>query len=229
MRTGWGKRIVILIGLVIGLAIIVSLVLLLFPNQLPETITKDLGHRIGLAQLTMEFAGVMAILLAIWEFIQTQRKPKLRLLIKDKNSELTNPSIRINTSTLDERVHLHFYVENIGNRLARWVNINIENRNEHNSLYKDTEKLASGKWLDPERRVKKIHTFHGGDSFIAYSKDSKSKNGLLFLEYIGAFTFLTGKYDENTNDNNGKVFLYYSIKADGYSIFNEQLEIEIQQ
>jgi hypothetical protein len=135
---------VFLICLVI-LVLIGCAVILFFPDMLPAHLTGA-NERLSLAQLLIGGASLATLMLAAWEFRQSQRSPKLRLrmadLTGDKLIDTKAVSYELRLKEELKRVHeancengtvakyylfeVALLLENLGNAAAKWIKISVE-------------------------------------------------------------------------------------------------------
>lgn len=192
------SRRLIIVGIV--LLVIVSLVicaiLIFFPSNLPEYLRNDLSNRITLAQLTIEVAGISALLLAAWELYQRQRSPKLRVWItniSEENGQKNEIVRRITTHhamPTEDGLGFYFrlYIENYGNAPARWVRISLNINSFMTSLFAlSPASPLFDKWAMGDENDTIRWTFHGGDDFIVYDRPKSVKSIDFWLEPIGDF------------------------------------------
>ena len=122
------------IAILVILTLLAVCIVLFFPSMLPQQV-QDIGHRIALGELLTGVAGVFALLLAAWEFRQSQRAPKLRLWMESRiegnASEPTRVFVARCEYTREASVGTVYsfpfklLLENYGDAPARWVKVSI--------------------------------------------------------------------------------------------------------
>jgi len=234
-------RWIVVFGLFATLLVFVITILLVYPGLLPENL-QDASVRIGLAQLCVEFVSLFALLLAIREFSQAQRRPKLKLWIMPfKNDqpfgELSQASaVKYEHSSTPGigRVYgfqFKLYLENYGSAAARWLKISImldDNRPPIDLLVstthirRQTKELVSGNWAPPSQMETTWLTFHGGDDFIVYDRPKRVKLSHQWLDDLGKFRLFV-PVAEVEEETGVEIKLICSVQADGFVDHNQIL------
>ena len=202
----------------IGIPLFMVGLLLFCP--IPFTIADS--ERIGLAQLVIETAGLVAVGFAVWEFSKAQRRPKLDLWlsIHEPSNSLFSP-----TKELTDKLHrpsshrfrFHIVLENYGKSIARWVKGSLVLTEPGNNIQCHF-KLASNDsqkfWDPPQGDPSWLHKFDGRESFIIYSEERGEKHRFGECELLGTFEISVADFDGNALRLQ-ELTIHYSIKADG--------------
>ena len=238
MRTGSP---ILIIGIsIISLFSVGAILLLLAPSIFP---LYNLDNRISLAALFISVASLAALLLAVWEFAQAQRRPKLRLWIEPYidtglYGDLTQTHSHWGRQAFEFMFIL--FLENYGDAPARFVKITIDLHIDPLLADLDTRFFRRGGGLDPpsgrwtpsiydetgERCYSHWHTFHGGDDFVSYNHPKKVDRLEPWLDDLGFFTLDISGWDQFDFVPNQElpVKLVCSLYADGYAEHEQVLK-----
>jgi len=185
----------IVVAIVLATILMMIAAFFLFaPTLLPSYFVTDNSSRIGVAQIAIETISIGALVLAVYEFSNSQKKPKLKLWLENENHELFHdkdieiPLSRTNVSANGISMSDDFeffdlfdlFLVNNGRAAARWVKISlaINHDNPKDTTFINLEAKTDGTWKpEPDNFMNKSQRFdfYGGDSFISYShKKDKS-------------------------------------------------------
>lgn len=184
--------------LIILVLVLAAALILLFPAFLSNHVSET-SDRIALATLLIEAAGVVAILLAVWEFGQSQRGPRLRLHLRTRGtisrrtySGFGVVSFRVNRLGI---TYLPFsvLVENRGKIPARWIQLRIQLA----GMYEPNQLLKIVSFDRVEGRGPPTWTplagegsylFIGGADYVVYPGPSQVVSESERMNDIGSFT-----------------------------------------
>jgi hypothetical protein len=198
----------IILGAFLLFLILFSIWILFFPNNIPSVLLQDSSSRIGIAQLSVEIIGLIALGIAIYQFLQSQKRPKLILWLKyenqipiEKDHEIFVTNLKHNSRLVDDCEHFsgsfHLYLENRGKAATRWIKISLVIMNENNL---GQESLLSPpdpnfpEWRKPNSTAVYRNEFMGGENFISYSHppissySSRLADIQDWSEFIGGFS-----------------------------------------
>ncbi len=239
---------------VVIVALIISAVFLFSPLPLPllpPNLTKD--NLIGLAQLSIEVAGVSSLLLAAWEFHRTQRKPKLRLWmehLRDKPAGKPTQKITMaheHSSPGGGKIYdfpFQLLIENYGNAVGRWARISLEIYDPRPPVRADmglresdldlrTSRQAFpnlGTWVPDSGTTgsRKRFTFHASDSFVVYSHPPNITDLRPWMDELGFFVLeVPVRNDEDLEKLTVQILC--TVEADGFSRESQVLEFQFKQ
>lgn len=207
----------------------------------------DTDIRIGLAQIFVEAAGVIAFVLVAWEFYQAQHEPELTLwMAPETDSKDTEKPTNILKNGKPSYEHYLFkfrlLLRNDGQVAARWIKISIEikDKRPNNDERPATGGLgrifdaAPGKWnpgdtgLPAGHHQHRSYIFQGADEFISYPNPQAKRPELLnkwnpTLEHIGDLWYMM-PVAKNEADRPNEITLLYSIQSHNSSVL-EQTEL----
>jgi|GEM_PF-2634517 len=224
-----------LIVLLVILALIFSIVLLFLPSFLPSHL-QQVSERVGLAQLSIEFASLAALLLAAWEFKQAQQKPKLQLWMDPyqqnkptgkfvKNLDGQEYSVQLGTGTVYTFPFV-LLIDNNGSASARWIKVTLELEDNEfvmkdliikkTTFIRQSRNHVSGKWIPDGRELEaNKHVFHGGDDYVVYSRPNNIALPREWMDELGVFE-LQVPLSQNEDLQRFKLEVNCYIEADGF-------------
>ena len=220
--------------LTIVVLVALAVAILIFPDFLSEQVDET-SDRIALASLFIETSGVIALLLAIWEFAQGQRKPKLKLWVQqysevpEQGGRSLGPMSNIISTWApfdDIGAYFSLLIENHGGAVARWVNITVTARYplRECTLYVAQE-LASGIW---SQEGMSTVTFNGGDDFIVYERPQEVEDLRQWCSSIGILS-IDARFPDDPDIQTTRLYIDCSIWADGFPRFDQTFTVKAEK
>lgn len=237
----------LLIVALVVFAILLSMVLLFVPSLLPSHL-QQVGDRIGLVQVFVEFASLAALLLAAWEFRQAQKKPNLQLWMDPlQQGKPMGKPIKDNSAAHEYNSQegvgtvyafpFNLLIDNIGSAAARWIKVTLELESNDFAVKDLVVKRTTfrrlsrdhgfGKWIPDSRDAEATkHVFQGGNDYIVYSRPSKISSPQEWMDQLGTFELhVPLKHSYNTQQF--KLSIHCYIEADGFPRKKQSLVLRL--
>lgn len=226
----------IILGLVI-LSVLTTIWLLFFPSGIILSLQLDIDQRIGLAQLSIGIAGVLSLLLAILEFLKSQRLSKLKVWLTDRSNNQTSstPRTELRTSQLvthDGVLGYQFYfslgLENIGNAPAKLIEVCLELDSPPDGIIfiRDDISQTVGKWTVTKSGTENVqYRYYGGDDLICYHHRFSKKPNMQWIKIIGDFSLFLPRSNYLENSPSNTIKLLCIVQSDGAPSSLQQLKL----
>jgi len=229
--------------------IMLVLILVLSLDLLTNFFTAEASLNIAKGQLIVELLGLMALVIAIMEFIEVSKKPKLRLWIEsiDENNlrHLSQYKIEAIQSSNIYKTHpgmvdqpiidlvrysfrFKVFIENYGEKVARFVKVTIRLDGRDTSALKEPifprVSRIPGQWLVDgfESRAQGLfHSFYGAEDFVVYSHPLDAQN---INEWITELAEFMVDVPKPPLDKSVDLKLICTIQADEFDLKIQTIE-----
>lgn len=210
--------------ILIGIPLLISVYILIAPDLFSFIpIPDNISDRIGLAQLVIESAGLVAIGFAVWEFNKANSSSEIKLYISDKEKlyfstgGFHHPVIE---GTKDITTHFSLWLDNIGRKEARFIKVKlhisvIADVNIDVILHRSTNPLIE-KWAKKADPPGIVYAFNGGEDFILYNRPKQVKLLHEWIEEIGHFELKLSSRSDYSLSNLSFPILYF-VQTDNFA------------
>lgn len=224
----------------LALSILASIWFLLFPSLIPSSLILDKNQRIAVAQLFIDLAGIFSLLLAILEFIRSQRLSNLKVWLVDRSNiqidlkpvrEVRGDRLITENGILGYQFNISLCLENIGNAPAKSVEVHIELDSPPEGLQFQRDEISQqvGKWIGIRPGTQNVrYQYYGGADLICYHHNPDGKTTMDWIKTIGDFTVFIPQTGLAVNQFPYTLILRCIAHSDGSPASIQPLKLTIQ-